>query len=166
MGDLVKLTIKVEVTIDLTKELYRELALITEKEVAVGVPGEKTFRSGEPINNATIAYLMEHGSPAQNIPARPFLEPGVKDAQPQSIVLMRAVAVSVLNGNSSSATLDAVGIVNQVAVKKRITSNTPPPLAPSTLAARKRRGVSRTNTLVDTGALLNSISYVVRRKQK
>jgi hypothetical protein len=42
-----------------------------------------------------------------------------------------------------------------------INSNVGPPLKPGTLAARRRRGLKRTNTLVDTGQMRNAVTYVV-----
>jgi hypothetical protein len=42
-------------------------------------------------------------------------------------------------------------------VRDAIDGNTPPPLAPSTLAARRRRGNFSARTLVDTGKMRLSI---------
>lgn len=45
--------------------------------------------------------------------------------------------------------------------RTRILSNTPPVLADSTIAARRRRGNSSTNTLVDEGDMLKAIEHDV-----
>ena len=55
----------------------------------------------------------------------------------------------------------AAGMEASASVKNKIDSNVPPELSERTLAARKRRGVTRTDTLVDTGQFRNSITYVV-----
>lgn len=48
-------------------------------------------------------------------------------------------------------------------IRARIESNTPPPLAESTLAARRRRGNNSTQTLVDEGDMLKAIEHTVVR---
>lgn len=168
MGDL-KLKVNISTTFDATDDLVKALKRFTDSEVLVGVPAatiDKGRKAKDRVNNATLAYVHNYGSPVNNIPARPFMEPGVNDARDTNLKLLEAGGKAILDGGTATAQLEAVGIVTQVAIKKRITSNTPPPLAPRTLAARKARGVTRTNTLVDTGALLNSISYVVAKKKK
>jgi hypothetical protein len=51
-----------------------------------------------------------------------------------------------------------------MSVKAKINSNIQPKLADSTLEARRRRGVTRENTLVDTAQLRNSVTHVIRSK--
>ena len=60
--------------------------------------------------------------------------------------------------------LNRAGIVAASAVKAKINSNIQPALSERTLADRRQRGVTRENTLVDTGQYRNSITYVVRDK--
>ena len=56
------------------------------------------------------------------------------------------------------------------AIKAKITDGPFEPLKPSTIAARKSKRKSRSNAdikpLIDTGALRNSISYVIRDEGK
>lgn len=135
-----------------------------KKQVYVGVPSNGDQREGGPIGNASLAYIHEKGSPAANIPAPPFMEPGVQSAQGAVESALKSGAISALsNFGAVDATLNKVGLIAQTAIKKFIVAGTGfKPLSESTLKARKRRGLSRTKPLIDTASLLNSITYVVR----
>lgn len=172
MGNLNVKPVRISIGVgrDNTALLRKQLAALVDKEVLVGVPDTTAGRTSakgtsEPINNAALAYIHNMGSPAMNIPARPTLEPGIEDRKEQISSIMGATGKRVLAGGTVDAGFEAVGLTAVAGVKNRITSNTPPPLAPSTLAARKRRGVSRTNTLVDTGKYLNAQTYVIRKRK-
>lgn len=68
---------------------------------------------------------------------------------------------AVIDGKTAQtgeAILGAVGADLAEEVRNAIDSNTPPPLAPSTIAARRRRGNSSDRTLVDTGEMMRSIT--------
>ena len=152
--------------------LLKNIRQLTRNEVYVGVPDKNADRQLKPdeksaASNALIAYVMETGSPAKNIPARPFLVPGIENAKDKIVAQMKkgAEAVMKLDGPSDkSGAIDqaqnATGLIAVSAVKAKITSNIPPALSQRTLDARKARGVSRTNTLIDTGQLLNAQTYV------
>lgn len=66
---------------------------------------------------------------------------------------------AVLDGHAA----DGKAILQKVAedlaevVQEQVDANTPPPLAASTLAARRRRGNTSERTLVDSGEMLRSI---------
>lgn len=136
-----------------------------KKRVYVGVPGNESERS-EDITNVSLAYIHDRGSPKVNIPARPFLQPGIDSARAQIEARMKKAAASP---NWSPAlldqTLEQVGTIAQSSVKKQIRSQEGfTPLAKSTLKAREKKGFKGTKALIHTGKLLNSISYVVRDK--
>jgi hypothetical protein len=157
--------IRVEKIIDNKAKIGKAFRALTGLDVLVGVPAAEAPRDGSvPINNATLAYIHENGSPAANIPARPFLVPGIRKGTPLFLSYLRQAAEAALEGNPGRMrrSLEAAGQIARDAVKREINSNVPPPLSEKTLAARRRRGVTRTNTLIDTGQLRNSINYVVR----
>jgi len=58
------------------------------------------------------------------------------------------------------AELTAETLANNI--RARIESNTPPPLEDATLAARRRRGITGTRTLVASGDMLKAIEHDVR----
>jgi hypothetical protein len=155
--------INVSVTLDLEKELTKALKTLGKSDVLVGVPESTSGRWKGP-SNAVLAAVHNNGSPINNIPARPTLEPGIYDAREAETKYMQQAATLALEGNREGMyrALEATGTVAVAAVKKRIRSNTPPPLKEKTLKARRRRGVTRTNTLVDTGNYLNAHTFVVR----
>lgn len=171
---MMKLTVNIKVSVDTSRLLTAAMKALEENQVLVGIPAEKAPRTsseakatGAKINNAALGYIHNFGSPAQNIPARQFLEPGIKDAQDGITVRMTKAAQGALDGQPDVVknNLNAVGIIASSSVKLKINSNIPPPLGASTLAARRRRGRTGTHTLVDTGQLRNSISYVIRPRK-
>lgn len=143
---------------------------LTKSQVLVGVPREDTTRKSNekkgPMNNATLAYIHDKGSPAANIPARPFMVPGIKAVQPRVAQVLKTGAQAVLQGAPSGMpnALHKAGLIAQASIRGKINEGIPPPLAPSTLAARRRRGRKGEKPLVDTGQLRNSINYVIRTK--
>jgi hypothetical protein len=128
-------------TIDKTAELLRRVAELTGNDVLVGVPADKTGRKQGPVNNATLAYIHEFGSPARNIPARPFLYPGIRKAKPEIVATMKQGAIDVLHGKAAMSVLSRVGMLARNSVVREITDPAPPfvPLKPATIRARLRR---------------------------
>ncbi|KVE41701.1 hypothetical protein [Burkholderia sp. BDU5] len=155
-------------TFDRLDEILRSIAGLVQKEVLVGVPDSTAGRKdqGEPLSNAEIGYILENGSPANNLPARPHLVPGVQDARPKFEPQLQKGVEAALDGDLEKVerSLNRAGLVAQNSVRAKINSNIQPKLSDSTLAARRRRGVMRENTLVDTAQYRNSITYVVRKK--
>jgi hypothetical protein len=156
--------------------IFDDLAKVTEgiaalagTRVMVGVPSEKGMRSDpespEPINNAALAYIHEHGAPEANIPARPFLVPGLEADKAAIESGLTKVGEAALDGRADAVDrgFHAVGLRGQAAVRKKITDGPFQPLAPSTLAARRRRGRTGDKPLIDTAQLRSSLSYVIRK---
>lgn len=140
------------------------------QEVLAGVPRDEAVRTasaeaGE-MNNATLAYIHENGAPASNIPARPFMRPGVEDVKDKIANEFKLGARSAVQGNEAEIDkrMNRAGLIAQSAMRARINEGPPPPLKPGTIAARNRRGRTGTKPLIDTGQLRNSINYVVRKK--
>lgn len=157
----------VEIVSDKTKNIAKAIEALTRSSVYVGIPSTKTERKeGQPIGNAAIGYIQEHGAPENNLPARPFLAPGVVAVKETLANIFRKAGKNAIEGNLADVErgLEAAGLVAQVSAKKFITEGIPPPLKEGTLAARRARGRTGTTPLIDTGQLLNSITYVVRKK--
>lgn len=148
------------------KQIIASAKALSENKVMVGVPSTEVGRKDGPASNAVIAYIHEHGSPRQNIPPRPFLEPGVRNAEEAIVARLKHAADLAMAGNKQGVikALHGLGLVAQAAVRKKITDGPFIPLSPVTLAARAARGVKRTKPLLDTGALRQSINYVLRGK--
>jgi hypothetical protein len=117
------------------------LESIKDFNVFVGVPNETTGRSDTTVvNNATIAYINDNGSPAMGIPARPFMLPGIKDARDVIKEALKRGMDGLLKGDVGSIerALMRVGLIAQRSIISKIVEGIPPPLAISTLKARAR----------------------------
>jgi len=163
---------KVTVGKDRTKELAAALKALVRDQVLVGIPSSTAGREPdpedpEPINNATLGYILEMGSPAANIPERPHLKPGVAAACDPIVDRYNKGAKALLDGriDNVEAVHTAVGIIAENSVKNLIDAGNFAPLAERTLAARWARGRASTKPLVDTGAYRNAITHVVRPKK-
>lgn len=159
-----------KMTYDRVGKIQAALESLGKQRVLVGIPAENGGRTPEPgsdekINNAALGFIHENGSPAANIPARPFLMPGIRLAQEPIADLLESDIRSNLTTKgprrNPTQTLHAVGILAQNAVKKRLTDGPHAPLHPYTIQKRKERGRKGTKPLIDTGQLRNSITYVV-----
>lgn len=162
----------VMVTRDRVQEIVDSVHSLTHREILVGIPQGSPPRrpepgeTGEPLDNATIGYIMETGSAVANIPARPFLVPGVRAAQDRAAARLAKAAKAALEVDQQrvQVNLDAAGLIAQSSVKAYITDGPHLPLAPATLRRRKTRKPPRMGErpLVDTGQLRRSITYVIR----
>ncbi len=155
-------------TQDRSQVVLQALEGLVKREVLVGIPADKADRDdGDPANNALRLYIAEFGAPEANIPERPTVMPGIEAAREEINKRMAAVARAAIAGKSEAVEqgLHAAGIVAADSIKEKINSNTPPPLAERTLADRRARGVTRTNTLVDEAEMRNAVTYVVRDKR-
>jgi hypothetical protein len=151
-------------TLDKLPEFLENLKEMQNKSVFVGIPHDKDNRTTDNKTNAMIGMEQEYGSAIKNIPPRPFLIPGIKDAQEKIAEVLKDGAKAALHGESIEKSLHKAGLIGQNSVKNKIVNGTFAPLAESTLAARRRarkNGISGTKPLIDTGQLLASISYVV-----
>lgn len=163
--------INVKITVDNFAKIKKAIGDITRQQVLVGVPAEEAERHDEdgekpPINNAALGYIHENGAPEVGIPPRPFLVPGIKSVRDKIAKRLQDGAKGALNGSAElvDKNLHAAGLVAATAAKSKITEGLSPKLKEATLAARRRRGRTGEKPLYDTGALLNSITYVVRKK--
>lgn len=108
--------------------------------------------------NATKLSYSEFGTTTE--PPRPTLSATFDQSE---AAMRRAIDKrigAVLDGKSSASgrvILSEVAEEEAELVREAIDGNTPPPLADSTLAARRRRGNDSDRSLVDTGRMLGSI---------
>ncbi|GMG90666.1 hypothetical protein Cmtc_18860 [Cupriavidus sp. TKC] len=154
--------------VDRLKEVLQSISGLVDKQVLVGIPDSAPERQDdEPISNAAIGYIQETGSPANNLPARPFLVPGVAAAEPKTLPKLQQAVEAALDGDLSRADkrMAGAGLEAQNSVRARINSGISPELKESTLANRRRRGRTGTVPLIDTGQLRNSITYVIRKRK-
>jgi hypothetical protein len=173
----------VTTTINNAAKFLASVATLLKRDVLVGIPDTnaeryedlKALRAAQKaanptaplpgLSNAQIGYIQENGAPNRNIPARPFLIPGVEEAQPKYTPHLKAAMVAALTGDASGCdrSLNAAGLVAQNSVKAKINSGIPPKLSDATIRSRLSRGRTGDKPLIDTGQLRNAITYVVRK---
>jgi len=159
---------RVKVLLDNTSKVLKGLGELAETRVMAGIPAEKGVRSEgdtSPINNAQLMYIHENGAPEANIPARPVVVPGVKSVQGAITKGLAKAGTQAMAGdlNGMRKSFNAVGIIAQNAMRKRISEGPFEPLSERTLAARRARGRTGDKPLIDTGQLRRALSYVVRK---
>lgn len=187
---------RVSITKDEVSAIVGAITEIARKQVLVGIPDSTTSREqeeGSPITNAALGYIHEFGSPDANIPARPFLIPGVEKAREGATERLKAAAKAALDGDKASVDrhLNAAGTLAANSARNEIQTGDFVPLKPGTIANRHRaRGTAsmrKSETdylemvkegespeaaqestgirpLINTGQLRNSLTYVVRKK--
>lgn len=139
------------------ENLDRELQYLKTHYVVVGVLGEE-FINDIPI--LKIAIWNEYGT--QNIPARPFFRYATKskNAKDEIANKLKEEVEEVINGRKTGKqALNSVGIFTKGKIKSSIVSGPWKPNADTTSA---RKG--KNTPLRDTGTLLKSIDYEIRRK--
>jgi hypothetical protein len=159
-----------KVTSDSTQEFNDIVKKFRNDEVLVGIPEDKSQRSADdedssPIGNAAILAINEFGSPMNNIPPRPVMAIGIRNAQDQIADELKKACQQAFNKGWSAVNtyFNRAGIIASVSVKKAINAQEgfdgP---SEATLKARKSRGFNGTKALIVTGQLRNAITYVVK----
>ena len=171
---------KLTVTQDNIAKIQKALRDLSRTTVCVGIPESKTKRRDpDKITNATLGYIHEYGSPANNIPARRWLKPGIEASRATWEGFLQQAATFAMEGRPETVdkALHAAGDTAVQSVKNYITAGISPPLKPRTMAARRAKH-RNTKTgpsplppqfggltpLVDTSQMLNSITYTVVKK--
>ncbi|MDU5474017.1 MULTISPECIES: hypothetical protein [unclassified Pantoea] len=153
--------------------VLESLRQLTGMDVLVGIPTERAAREGSPINNAEIGYLQSTGATVEidgetiTLPPRPFLDMGIEDTKPRTTAHLEAAARAALGGNIEGALLEleSAGQIARDGAKAVIGSGDRlHPLSEKTLKRREREGITGDKPLYAHGHLLNSITYVVRKK--
>ena len=182
----------IKITKDKVADVLAAVSTLTRNQVLVGIPGENAERQDapgakpSPISNVQLGWIHERGSPAQNIPARPFLVPGVRDALPRLLPKLKKageLALDFKNVSAITQQLTAVGLIAASAVQMKITTGPFQPIADATKRARLYRKLGYRNAsearkqkmmakwmagdfkpLLDSGAMRASVTFVIRPK--
>lgn len=154
----------VTVTLDRTDAIVKQITALTKTSVLVGIPAANAGRREGPIGNAQIGYISEHGSPAKNIPARPWLIPVINRLRDRAVQMLRQAAEFSLNGEPAKAKnqLDALGLTAVSDLKNNIVGGGDPAFAPNAPATIARKG--STSPLINSAQFLNAITYVIRKR--
>ena len=134
---------------DDTDKIFARIRDLTKINVLVGIPEDHNARDnppGDEIGNAAAGYLNEHGYPPTNLPARPFLVPGVMAAEKDVASNFKSAAIAAMSGDTGKvdSQLTQAGMAAVREVRRAIQYGNFAPLSPYTIANRwrKRQGVA------------------------
>lgn len=140
------------------EKLEGKIAELKGLSVVVGVTAKSNARNDE-LTNADLALIHEFGSPAHNIPERSFLrKPLINNAEAVANLAKNAIGKFIAGEISLETALGYVGEEAKGISKEAVTNGISPALKPATIKRKKS-----SKPLIDTGQLLNSITYEVRK---
>ncbi|MCX2589718.1 MULTISPECIES: hypothetical protein [Proteus] len=141
------------------KALEARIRAMGKRKVVVGVPAATNNLRNDELSNATIAAAHEFGVPG-HIPERSFLRSTLNENKDNATkLLIKEIKADISQGEFSERPFAILGEKLVGEVKRKIQSGINPALDPKTV---KRKGSSK--PLIDTGNLLQSITYEVRDK--
>ena len=161
---------RTRVTIKKGPDLSAAFNDLLTREAIVGIPGgsarQTVAGSKTTLDNSEIGYIQEFGAPEANIPARPFLLPGIESVRDAiAAQLKKAVPLAIAGDRGAvQRALDTVGLIASSAVQRKITDGPFAPLSARTLRRRKARNFKGEKPLIESGQLRRSVTYIVREK--
>ncbi len=122
---------------------------------------DPSINSGMKYSAAHSLYVQTHGSPAYSIPARPVLQPAIKDSRSAIGKQIAGAYRAAMHGDMAGAErgLELAGMVAQNAARAWFENpkNKWPPNSARTIKAK-----GSDSPLIDTGEMRKSITYVIR----
>jgi hypothetical protein len=150
--------------------IERAIKRLGRLEARVGVMGKSGAASGDPrFGMAELAYVHEFGSQKAGVPQRSFIRSAFDDQGAALVKLASQVAKAVVEERISPE--DGVALIGEwgvARVRENMVRGIAPPLAPSTLAKRKRIQPGKAGSdkpLIDTGRLRQAVTYEVGEKK-
>lgn len=152
--------------VDKTKKQIAMLQFLRDNYDLVGIPQAKTERKqGDPVTNAELLFIHTYGSPLNNIPARPVIEPAIAANKDAISELFKKAVKAFLDGDIDKAYeyVQLAGMKGQNVARAWFTDprNGWPPNSPAVARAKEKKGSTDPHPLIDTGELRKSITYVV-----
>lgn len=168
---MAELEIKTSVVLDRFKSVESAMKYINSIEVFVGISEEDSNRQPElqnEITNAQLMFIHSNGSPINNIPKRPVIEPAISYGKDDISKIMSKAIEFALEGQNELAAkkMEEAGVkgVNLSRGWFVNPENGWPPNSPSVVRRKKKKGANNPRPLIDTSQLRNSIHYFVKRK--
>lgn len=153
-------------TEDRTEEIMKVIRSFKNDRVLVGIPQDDGQREeGDQINNASLLFINNFGSPGQNIPPRPVMQIGIRNAADRiADEYKKAVQKSWAGGLPDvEQSYERIGMIASNSIKRAINDQIDiEPPAQSTMDTRKSKGFSGTKALLVTGQMRNAITWVVK----
>lgn len=155
---------------DKFNRLMKAIDEMLHNEVYVGIADDTTEREADKmgITNAELLFIHTNGSPVNNIPPRPVIEPAISNDKERLADMMKKAAQLFMAGRDEEAIkqLQRVGMRGQNVSRQWFVDekNGWPPNAPAVREAKIRKGSTDPKPLIDTGELRKSITYFVKTK--
>ena len=142
---------------------------VENNELYIGIPQETSSRKQDnEITNAELLFIHTFGSPVNNIPPRPVIEPAIKNSKERIAKMMGNALKTAMSGNYQGAVdeLKKVGMLAQNKCRAWFTDerNGWKPNAPSVYRRKLKKGSTDPKPLIDTGELRKSITYFVKTR--
>ena len=151
--------------VDKVGKLIKGINYTKDNYLLIGIPQKKTTRENEAITNAELLFIHTNGSPINNVPARPVIEPALEDDMERLTSMLKDFANEAIEGNfeESQKQLERTGMRAQNVCRNWFTNadNNWPENAPSVRERKIKKGSTEPRPLIDTGELRKSIIYVV-----
>lgn len=140
---------------------------IKKSKLEVGFFESAKYPDGTPV--AYVAAIQEFGNPAGNNPSRPFFRNAISQHGGWKELASKAMTAVVDGRIELNQSLNQMGLKMSADVKDSITDGSYEVLKQSTLDARQSRkrteGVA-SKPLIDTGQMLQSVTYAVNGEMK
>lgn len=150
-----------------SKALEKLADQIKKSKLEVGFFESAKYPDGTPV--AYVAAKQEFGYPAGNIPSRPFFRNAISQNDGWKDLANKAIGAVVEGRMELNQALNQMGLKMAADVKDSITDGSYEALKQSTLDARQSRkrtqGVA-SKPLIDTGQMLQSVTYAVNGEMK
>lgn len=154
--------IKGKATKNMFKEYENQIKQFKNSAIKIGLPekvGGQTHKDSD-MTIAQIGAIHEYGVPEKNIPKRSFLREPMLNAQKDINKLIKIKFSAVAeNRLSVGRALDQMGLYGQKISQKSFTNNDWASLKPATIKAKG----NKSNPLIDSGQLRQSITYIVEK---
>jgi hypothetical protein len=147
---------------------YAKIGLLGEKAAAVEHQAEEKT-TAEVMTNVVLAAIHEFGT--EHVPERSFIRSTFDKNREEYLGIMRKLVPAIYEGKTSAQhVLNIIGMKMKWDMKNAILegSGIPPPLAPSTIKKKQKKGRWRKTPakdaprpLVDTGRLVAAIDHAV-----
>ena len=150
-----------------SKALEKLAGQMKRAKLEVGFFESATYPDGTPV--AYVAAIQEFGNPAGNNPSRPFFRNAISQHDGWKDLASKAMNAVVEGRMGLDQALNQMGLKMAADVKDSITDGSYEALKQSTLDARQSRkrteGVA-SKPLIDTGQMLQSVTYAVNGEMK
>ena len=150
------------------EQLRIRIAELERLSVFVGWLESAKYDDGTPV--AGVAAVHEFGSPSRGIPPRPFMRNTQAEKKQAWVNIIRNGAQAIMRGQATADQVaNLLGLKASGDIRQTISTITEPELKESTIAAKRRKLADTATTgsldkpLVETGLMINSLTYEVRQ---